>query len=129
MGVMPVGHNTSNAARATIGPHPSRERTFPLFGTRRLQKERPRSYAAGPVVFCRANRSSPVGGRRLADGDVAAPIEDRLFTSPIALVMRISRGHASMQLKMVRQRHTPSRSFRMSSRSFAFVSRESKMKR
>jgi hypothetical protein len=51
------------------------------------------------------------------------------FTSPIALVMRISRGQASVQLKMVRQRHTPSRSFRMSSRSFAFVSRESKMKR
>ena len=32
------------------------------------------------------------------------------FTSPIALVMRISRGRASVQLKIVRQRHTPSRS-------------------
>jgi hypothetical protein len=35
----------------------------------------------------------------------------------MALVMRISRGHASVQLKIVRQRHTPSRSFRISSRS------------
>ncbi len=33
------------------------------------------------------------------------PLRMAFFTSPIALVMRISRGQASVQLKMVRQRH------------------------
>ena len=39
------------------------------------------------------------------------------------------RGHASVQLKVVRQRHTPSLSLRMSRRTDAASSRESKMKR
>src|SRR5690606_16231318 len=38
-------------------------------------------------------------------------------------------GHASEQLKVVRQRHTPSLSLRMSRRTLAASSRESKMKR
>lgn len=52
------------------------------------------------------------------------PLRIAFFTSPIALVMRISREHTSVQFKMVRQRHTPSRSFRMSSRSQAASSRD-----
>jgi hypothetical protein len=32
------------------------------------------------------------------------PLRIAFFTSPMALVMRISRGQASVQLKMVRQR-------------------------
>jgi hypothetical protein len=47
------------------------------------------------------------------------PLRIAFFTSPMALVMRISRGQASVQLKIVRQRHTPLRSFRISSRSSA----------
>jgi uncharacterized membrane protein YjjP (DUF1212 family) len=34
------------------------------------------------------------------------PLRIAFFTSPMALVMRISRGQASVQLKRVRQRHT-----------------------
>jgi hypothetical protein len=72
------------------------------------------------------SRSPRVLDRRLARG----AFQDRfLHTSPMALVMRISRGHASVQFKIVRQRHTPSRSFRISSRSSAATSRLSKMKR
>src|SRR6187551_3518274 len=43
--------------------------------------------------------------------------------------MLIPRGQASTQLKIVRQRHTPSLSARISSRSSAASSRESKMNR
>ena len=50
-------------------------------------------------------------------------------TSRIAWVMWMSRGQASAQLKIVRQRHTPSLSARISSRSSAASSRESKMNR
>src|SRR3979490_277204 len=39
------------------------------------------------------------------------------------------RGQASVQLKVVRQRHTPSESLRMSRRASAASSRESKMNR
>ena len=41
------------------------------------------------------------------------------MTSAIALVISMPRGQASVQLKVVRQRHTPSRSLRISSRSSA----------
>ena len=51
------------------------------------------------------------------------------LTSAIALVTWMPRGHASVQLKVVRQRHTPSLSLRMSRRMSAASSRESKMKR
>jgi hypothetical protein len=34
----------------------------------------------------------------------AEPLRIAFFTSPMALVMRISRGQASVQLKIVRQR-------------------------
>src|SRR4051794_37262140 len=57
------------------------------------------------------------------------PSTAALLTSRIALVMLMPRGHASTQLKIVRQRHTPSLSARISSRSPAASSRESKMKR
>ncbi len=50
-------------------------------------------------------------------------------TSRIARVMLIPRGHASTQLNVVRQRHTPSLSARISSRSAAASSRLSKMNR
>ncbi len=52
-----------------------------------------------------------------------------LETCRMAPVMLMPRGHASVQLKIVRQRHTPSASERISSRSAAPSSRESKMKR
>ena len=51
------------------------------------------------------------------------------LTSWIAFVTSMPRGHASVQLKVVRQRHTPSLSLRISSRCAAPSSRESKMKR
>ena len=44
-------------------------------------------------------------------------------------MMLMPRGQASTQLNMVRQRHTPSSSASISSRSAAPSSRESKMKR
>src|SRR5690606_13821608 len=51
------------------------------------------------------------------------------LTSWIALVTSIPRGHASVQLKIVRQRHTPSLSLRISRRWVEASSRESKMNR
>ena len=51
------------------------------------------------------------------------------LTSWIALVTWMPRGQASVQLKVVRQRHTPSESDRISSRSCDAWSRESKMNR
>src|SRR6185503_14010813 len=50
-------------------------------------------------------------------------------TSMIARVMLMPRGQASTQLKMVRQRHTPSASAMISSRSSVAWSRLSKMNR
>ena len=47
----------------------------------------------------------------------------------MALVMLMPRGQASTQLKIVRQRQTPSSSDRISSRLGRASSRESKMKR
>ena len=47
----------------------------------------------------------------------------------MARVTLMSRGQASVQLKMVRQRQTPSRPFSTASRSAAPWSRLSKMKR
>ena len=61
-------------------------------------------------------------------GSEAAEDEGRL-TSWMALVIWMPRGQASVQLKVVRQRQTPSRSLRISSRSSAPSSRLSKMKR
>ena len=43
----------------------------------------------------------------------------RKLSSPSARVTSISRGHAGVQLKTVRQRHTPSGSLRILSRSAA----------
>jgi hypothetical protein len=51
------------------------------------------------------------------------------LTSWMALVTLIPRGHASVQLKVVRHRKTPVRSARMARRSSAPSSRESKMNR
>src|SRR3954470_20289511 len=51
------------------------------------------------------------------------------LTSWIAFVTSIPRGQASVQLNVVRQRQTPSRSLRISSRSSAPSSRLSKMNR
>ena len=51
-----------------------------------------------------------------------SPLHDRrASTSRIAWVMLMPRGQASVQLKIVRQRHTPSSSARISSRSCARV--------
>src|SRR5699024_4012661 len=50
-------------------------------------------------------------------------------TSAMALVTSMPRGQASVQLKVVRQRHTPSLSLRISRRMSPPSSRESKMKR
>ena len=50
-------------------------------------------------------------------------------TSRMACVTLMPRGQASVQLKIVRHRHTPSLSARISRRSSAASSRESKMKR
>src|SRR5699024_2539099 len=51
------------------------------------------------------------------------------LTSWMALVTWMPWGQASVQLNVVRQRHTPSVSLRMSSRASAPWSRESKMNR
>src|SRR5699024_3608297 len=51
------------------------------------------------------------------------------LTSAMALVTSMPRGQASVQLKVVRQRHTPSLSLRISRRMSPPSSRESKMKR
>ena len=51
------------------------------------------------------------------------------MTSAIAFVTSMPRGQASEQLKVVRQRQTPSLSLRISSRCSPASSRESKMKR
>src|ERR1700710_1579909 len=51
------------------------------------------------------------------------------LTSAMAWVTWMPRGHASEQLKVVRQRHTPSLSFKMSRRTDEASSRESKMNR
>src|SRR5690606_33404261 len=77
------------------------------------------------------------GGRRPACG-TAVPLDVRRqkarviiarLTSWIAFVTSMPRGHASVQLKVVRQRHTPSLSLRISRRCVAPSSRLSKMKR
>src|SRR5690606_35994571 len=57
------------------------------------------------------------------------PVITACLTSAIALVTSMPRGHASVQLKVVRQRQTPSLEFRISSRCSPASSRESKMKR
>ena len=59
----------------------------------------------------------------------AATAQHGLFTSPIAFVTSMPRGQASVQLKVVRQRQTPSWSLRISRRCRPASSRESKMKR
>ena len=46
------------------------------------------------------------------------------LTSEMALVTWMPRGHASEQLKVVRQRHTPSLSFRISRRMSPASSRD-----
>src|SRR3954464_7302504 len=67
-------------------------------------------------------------GERRSAGQTRLNSKARL-TSWIALVTWMPRGQASVQLKVVRQRHTPSASLRMSSRSSDPSSRESKMNR
>ena len=59
----------------------------------------------------------------------AVPRRTACLTSAMALVTSMPRGQASEQLKVVRQRQTPSLSLRMSRRTLAPSSRESKMKR
>jgi hypothetical protein len=56
-------------------------------------------------------------------------LHDRARDLEDGRVMLMPRGQASVQLKIVRQRQTPSLSARISSRSWAASSRESKMKR
>src|SRR5918998_4593581 len=57
------------------------------------------------------------------------PVRRARLTSWIVCVTLMSRGQAEVQLKTVRHRQTPSASLRISSRSAAPRSRESKMKR
>src|SRR5690606_17780060 len=70
-----------------------------------------------------------VGRARACEVGYAFPRMIACFTSAIAWVIWMPRGHASVQLKVGRQRHTPSLSLRMSRRVSAPSSRESKMKR
>src|SRR5699024_12060295 len=56
-------------------------------------------------------------------------VSSACLTSAIAFVTWMPRGHASVQLNVVRQRHTPSRSLRTSRRMSPPSSRLSKMKR
>src|SRR4051794_30312254 len=58
-----------------------------------------------------------------------SPVIRARLTSEMAWVTWMSRGQALVQLKTVRHRHTPSASLRISRRSAAPRSRESKMKR
>src|SRR4051812_3308835 len=84
------------------------------------------SATRGRRWIVRARRRLEVGEERLAQiprSTIAA------LTSRIAWVMWMPRGQASVQLKIVRHRHTPSLSARISSRSSPPSSRESKMKR
>src|SRR5690606_37082467 len=74
-------------------------------------------------------RSTRERALRYAFGMSGLPRSTACFTSAIAFVTSMPRGHASEQLKVVRQRHTPSLSLRMSRRTDAASSRESKMKR
>jgi hypothetical protein len=61
---------------------------------------------ADPPSQPSARQAAVVGlGWRMGSA-VALPLRIAFFTSPMALVLRISRGHASVQLKIVRQRHT-----------------------
>jgi len=62
-------------------------------------------------------------------GYSSLPLYITCFTSAMALVISMSRGQASVQLKAVLQRQTPLSSFNTSRRSEAAVSRLSKMKR
>src|SRR5699024_8747349 len=63
------------------------------------------------------------------DADQKARCRIACLTSAMALVISMPRGQASVQLKVVRQRHTPSLSLRISRRMSPPSSRESKMKR
>src|SRR5262249_44480874 len=96
----------------------------------------------GPVVrgasYCRrqwaVTPEGPASWGNGALGDVRQGRQKRRvisarFTSWIAFVTSIARGHPSVQLNVVRQRHTPSLSFRISRRCSPASSRESKMKR
>src|SRR5215217_9544717 len=65
----------------------------------------------------------------LLEGGQGLPERMACLTSLIAFVISMPRGQASEQLKVVRQRHTPSLSLRMSRRTWAASSRSSKMKR
>src|SRR3954469_15134496 len=92
--------------------------------------------APGPIDdHCPSRGRSGIAARGAIGADDDA-IERRqpfstaaALTSRMALVMLMPRGQASTQLKIVRQRHTPSLSARISRRSLAASSRESKMKR
>jgi hypothetical protein len=74
-------------------------------GTPISDENRPPSViAAGPVSLHASTAGSAVADGSLADGMSRLPLRIAFFTSPTALVMRISRGRASVQLKIVRQR-------------------------
>src|SRR5699024_1096678 len=81
----------------------------------------------GPVEELR--RPVTGGGAGSDARDQTRPVITACLTSAIALVTWMPRGHASVQLKVVRQRHTPSLEFRISRRCSPASSRESKMKR
>ena len=79
---------------------------------------RPPAPPASPLNEKRAPAGTFVAGRdpfRRSSAQKRRVISARL-TSWIALVTSMPRGHASVQLKVVRQRHTPSLSLRISSR-------------
>ena len=78
----------------------------------------PRAAPSVRMTRCGHARGRLAGARSTA---VASAPRSRELTSRIAWVMWIPRGQASVQLKIVRQRHTPSLSARISSRSSAAV--------
>ena len=88
----------------------------------------PARRAVGADDQAQRRRRRPPDGRS-SDAAQACRSTIAAETSRIARVMLMPRGQASTQLKIVRQRHTPSSSARISSRSSAPSSRESKMKR
>src|SRR5699024_834063 len=86
---------------------------------------------AGPARTARgpARRIYGRGLARAGGADQTRPVITACFTPAIAFVTWMPRGQASVQLKVVRQRHTPSLEFRISRRCSPASSRESKMKR
>src|SRR5271165_2667252 len=124
------GVGAARALRRPVPGYVDRRATDPVRRLRGAGRRRhdhqpplPDRDADGPV-----RRPSETPRRSPARGPQRANISARL-TSWIAFVTWIPRGQASVQLNVVRHRHTPSASLRMSSRSAAPSSRLSKMKR